>query len=188
MLGYSISAQQIAGNTSKKDSAAGYKLPVVIKGQDTFPVYMVEDTRVEQKMDPEEIEKQKEWNRMVYNVIKVYPYAMAVANKMQQVDSEMAKMDKRHDRKEFLKNEEERIKTDYAKKIQDLTPQQGVILAKLISRQTGKNSYSLIREYKSGITAFFWQGIASVYGVDLKAEYSPNDEPLLESVLQYLGK
>jgi hypothetical protein len=198
LLGYGVSAQQLAGNTGrqapagtpvKKDTAqtAGYKLPVMIKGQDTIPVYNVEDTYVAQQLSPEEIQKQKEWNRMVYNVMKVWPYAMAVANKMQQVDQQMASMDKNKDKKQFLKAEEDHLKNDYTDKLKDLSPQQGEILSKLIARQTGKTSYSLIKQYKNGFTAFFYQGLASVYGVDLKASYDPNDDPQLEAVLHYLG-
>jgi hypothetical protein len=196
LFGSGIMAQQIAGNaTQKPDGSAikkdtsvhGYKLPVIVQGKDTLPLYTLDATVVSKQLTPEEVQQQKDWNRMVYNVMKTWPYAMAVANKMQQVDQQLASMDKNRDKRAYLKDEENKIKENYTEKLKDLTPQQGEILSKLIARQTGKTSYSLIREYKNGLTAFFYQGVASVYGVDLKSVYDPNDDPQLEAVLRYLG-
>ena len=40
----------------------------------------------------------------------------------------------------------------------------------------GKSSYNIIKGYKSGVTAGFWQGIAKMFGSDLKAPYDPEGE------------
>ena len=50
---------------------------------------------------------------------------------------------------------------------------QGQLLMKLIDRETGKSPHDLIRDYKSGVAAGFWQGLASLFGVDMKKHYDP---------------
>jgi len=44
---------------------------------------------------------------------------------------------------------------------------------KLIDRETGQSSYSIIKEYKSGVAAGFWQVIAKMFDNDLKTKYDP---------------
>jgi hypothetical protein len=44
---------------------------------------------------------------------------------------------------------------------------------KLINRQTGNNCYEIIDEYKGFMTAAFWQGVAFVFGSNLKQSYDP---------------
>ena len=54
---------------------------------------------------------------------------------------------------------------------------------KLVDREVGKSSYDIIKGYKSGITAGFWQGIAKIFGSDLKKPYDPEGEDLLTEEL-----
>ena len=59
-----------------------------------------------------------------------------------------------------------------------LTPaqRQGALMMKLIDREIGKSSYMIIKDYKSGIAATFWQGVAKLFGSDLKKPYDPEGE------------
>ncbi|TFH22950.1 MAG: DUF4294 domain-containing protein, partial [Bacteroidia bacterium] len=66
-----------------------------------------------------------------------------------------------------------------------LTVTQGIILVKLIDRETGRSSYLVIKELKGSITAFFWQGIARIFGNNLKAEYDPEgDDRVIEDIVR----
>ena len=62
------------------------------------------------------------------------------------------------------------------RQVKKLTITQGIILVKLIDRETGHTSYEVIKDLKGGFTAFFWQGIARIFGNNLKAEYNPDGE------------
>ena len=62
---------------------------------------------------------------------------------------------------------------DFEGALHKMTISQGAVLLKLIDRETGQSSYSIIREYKNGIAAGFWQGIAKFFDNDLKSEYDP---------------
>ena len=64
----------------------------------------------------------------------------------------------------------------FEKEVRKLTVSQGIILVKLIDRETGRTSYQVIKELKGNVTAFFWQGIARIFGNNLKTEYDPEGE------------
>jgi hypothetical protein len=66
-----------------------------------------------------------------------------------------------------------------------LTFTQGKLLLKLIYRETYNTSYDLIRQYRGVINAAFWQGVARIFGANLKSEYDPyGDDILIELILQ----
>ena len=57
-----------------------------------------------------------------------------------------------------------------------MTISQGKLLMKLIDREVGKSSYMIIKDFKNSLTAGFWQGIAKLFGSDLKKPYDPEGE------------
>lgn len=74
---------------------------------------------------------------------------------------------------------------EFEKEVKHLTVTQGIILVKLIDRETGRTSYQVIRELKGRFTAFLWQGIARIFGNNLKAEYDPDDKDrIIEDIVQ----
>ena len=60
---------------------------------------------------------------------------------------------------------------------------QGKVLVKLIDRETGRSSYSLVKELKGSFQATIWQGLAKLFGQDLKATYDPVGEDLMIEVI-----
>ena len=56
---------------------------------------------------------------------------------------------------------------------------------KLINRQTGNNCYDIIKEYKGGFTARFWQTVAFFFGTSLKQPYDANgDDQQIEIIVK----
>jgi hypothetical protein len=125
------------------------------------------------------------YERLVYNVKTVYPYAVLVRNKLKDVNSTLENIKGEKERKEYLKNFEKQVFKDYEGDMRDMTITQGRILIKLIDRETKNTSYELIREYRGKITAAFWQGIARIFGTNLKDEYDPyGDDALIEKIVE----
>ncbi|NLI24406.1 MAG: DUF4294 domain-containing protein, partial [Bacteroidales bacterium] len=50
---------------------------------------------------------------------------------------------------------------------------QGKLLIKLIDRETGKTSYTLVKELRGSFQAAFWQTVAVIFGSSLKVKYDP---------------
>ena len=68
--------------------------------------------------------------------------------------------------------------------MRQLTVSQGALIMKLVDREVGKSSYNIIKGYKSGIAAGFWQGIAKIFGSDLKKPYDPEgDDAMTEELV-----
>ena len=164
------------------------RLPFVIEHGDTIPVYTLQDTKVSQPpFDAPTLEKQKEWDRLLRNVRFLMQYANICAYKMSEIDAKMLAMDKRHDRRKYLREEREQMVKDYTKTLKDLSSYQGKLLIKLIYRQTGKTTYDIIKEYESGFTAGFWQTLSRLDEMDLKETYDPQKDAMIETAVKLSG-
>lgn len=126
----------------------------------------------------------RKYERLIYNLKKVYPYAIIVRNRLSRVDADIQNIDNENDRKEYLKKVEKDVFTEYEGAVRDMTISQGRLLIKLIDRETQNTSYTLIKDYRGKIAAAFWQGIARIFGTNLKEEYDPyGEDALIESII-----
>lgn len=120
---------------------------------------------------------EKDWRdyyKLVWRFARVYPYAMAAAQVQQQVDSVlkannfgMVKKDR------YVNDIQKQLFKNFEGAFRQMSISQGALMIKLIDRESGMSSYEILREYKSGVFAGFWQGVARIFDNDLKAEYDP---------------
>ncbi len=123
--------------------------------------------------------------RLVYNVRRVYPYAMIVRDEFGRINRLLETMPDEKDKRNFLQQYEKDLFQRYEEDMKKLTFSQGKILIKLIDRETQITSYELIREYRGKFSATFWQGIARIFGANLKTTYDVNGEDyLIEQVVR----
>ena len=66
---------------------------------------------------------------------------------------------------------EDRLFAEYEGAVRKMTVSQGKLLLKLISRETNKSGFELIKQYKGGFSAGFWYSVGKMFGTDLKTEY-----------------
>lgn len=131
---------------------------------------------------------EKEWRehyKLIWRFARVYPYAEAAGMLVKEVDSTLNAENYRGIRKErYISAIQKQLFKDFEGAMKDMTITQGAILLKLIHRETGISPYAIIKDYKSGVTAGFWQGIAKIFDNDLKAPYDPEgaDKDLEELV------
>ena len=121
----------------------------------------------------------RKYTRLVYNLKRAYPYAMIVRLRLDKVNQDLSKITDEKERRKYIKDFEKEIFGEYEDDIRDMTITQGRLLIKLIDRETMNTSYQLIKQYRGGLTAAFWQGIARIFGTNLKDEYDPYGEDLL---------
>jgi hypothetical protein len=126
----------------------------------------------------------RKYDRLIYNIKRVYPYARMVRIKMNQINEEMNKIPDEKERKNYIKNVEKDVFAEYTDDIQSMNLTQGRLLIKLIDRETQNSSYTLIRDYRGKLAAAFWQGIARIFGTNLKEEYDPyGDDVMIEYII-----
>ncbi len=116
------------------------------------------------------------WDRLKYNVKKVYPYAILAAAKLKEYDLLLSKIPNENERKRYMKIAEKQLKDQFGPELQNLTMTQGRILVKLVDRETGKTTYNIVKEMRGSFSAFMWQGVAILFSSNLKDEYDPKGE------------
>ncbi len=163
-------------------------LPYYIENGDTIPIYTLRDAIVSWNLDDDTRKRQKYWARLKRDVATVMPYAKICSIRMEDLNRQMDAMGSKRDKNKYLKAEEKKLKEEFEAKLKNLDVDQGKILIKLIDRETGHSSYSLIKEYKSGFSAFLWNGMAKICGMSLKDRYDPVDKDShIEWVVKSLG-
>lgn len=114
----------------------------------------------------------REFRRLVYNFRKVYPYALKCKEIIRDADSTLAHASfTKRQRAKYIKQYEKRLFREFEQPLRKLTFSQGKLLLKLIDREVGLTSYYLIKNYKGGAAAGFWQFVAKIFDSDLKKQY-----------------
>jgi len=156
----------------------------VVEGSDTLPIIELPEVLIYERRDFEYLYLKRRYRRMIRNIKKAYPYAQIAGVKLKELDDHLATLDSEKEQKAFINQAEKEIMDQFEKQVKRLTVTQGIILVKLIDRETGRTSYQVIKELKGGFTAFFWQGIARIFGNNLKTEYDPkNQDKVMEDIV-----
>ncbi len=129
----------------------------------------------------------KKYNKLVRDVKKAYPYAKLAGDKLKYYDAELKAIEGKKERKKFLDKVEVELREEYEGDLKKLTITQGIILIKLVDRETGDTSYELVKQFRGSFSAFFWQQLARLFGHNLKLRYDPMGEDyLIEEVVQLI--
>jgi hypothetical protein len=170
----------------QNDSLPGrlYLLQSVERDGVTLPEIEIREVTIIARTAPEKKSEVRRFERLAYNIKKVYPYALIVRHKLHEVNSQLVLLENDKERREYLREFEKNVFGEYEDDIKNMTITQGRLLIKLIDRETQNTSYNLIREYKGRLSAAFWQGIARIFGTNLKDEYDPfGNDILIEMIL-----
>ncbi|MBN8685542.1 MAG: DUF4294 domain-containing protein [Chitinophagales bacterium] len=123
-------------------------------------------------LSPEKLRKYiEEWTRLRNAVYVTYPYARIAGATINDINNKLTGITAKKDRKEIIKSREKQLKKEFTEPLSNLSVYQGKILMKLINRQTGNNCYEIIKEYKGGLNARFYQTVAFFVGGNLKQEW-----------------
>ena len=152
-------------------------LRYIVDGKDTVFVDEIRASKVYSRVPRQKGREWRKYYRLVHNFSQAYPYALVAKKLVVEADSIIAA-----DRLKGAKREKyiSKVQTElfevFEGQMRKLTVSQGTLIMKLVDREVGKSSYSIIKGYKSGATAAFWQGIAKIFGSDLKKPYDPEGE------------
>lgn len=131
------------------------------------------------KLEFDSRRKFRRYKKLVRDLKKVYPYAKKAKYKLMKMEREFRSIESEKERKQYIKRMEKEIKNEFKDDIKNMTINQGRLLLKLIDRETGNTSYTLLDELKGSFTAAFWQTVARIFGHNLKAEYEPHGRDYL---------
>ena len=121
----------------------------------------------------------KKWNRTKFYVKSVYDYARITSAMLTSFEDSVSKIENKHSRKKYLSSCNKSLKKEFGNEIKEMSINRGKYLMKMIYRSTGLTAYDIIKKYRGGGTAFWFQALCVVNGQDLKREYDPENEDLL---------
>ena len=167
----------IQKNAPQQQAAQDGRLAFFVEGNDTIYYDTIIASKIYSRIPRQKGREWREYYRLVHNFSKAYPYALVAKKMVVEADSTIA-ADKLKGikRERYISKVQKELFDVFEGQMRSLTVTQGALIMKLIDREVGKSSYSIIKGYKSGITAGFWQGVAKIFGSDLKKPYDPEGE------------
>lgn len=128
--------------------------------------------------------RRAEWTRLRNAIYVTFPYAKKAGVVMNDINRHLANVTDKAERKKYIKSREKELKKEFADPLMNLSVYQGKVLMKLINRETGNNCYEIVKEYKGGVVARFYQTVAFFFGSNLKQPYDKNgDEKEMEKIV-----
>jgi len=178
MLCFSISAQEI-----KKDTIIGDM--IVIRGDSIM--ISLDEVVVLSKLDFETTKEKRYYYWYWKKVHNAYPYAKLAAERLIQLNEQLTLIRSKRKRRRHTKKMQKYMEDEFTDELKKMTRTEGRILIKLLHRQTGLTAFGLVKEYRSGWKAFWYNTTANLFKLSLKDEYHPESEPLdflVEDILQ----
>lgn len=169
---------------AQADATRKVRFGIIVDG-DTIPYYRLKEVTVIESgslLSEKEIRKNQ---KLIRNVKKMLPYAKIGKQRLDELELRIADMPKRQ-RKEAIKQAEKDLLADFSDELKACTISQGMVLLKLIDRETGRTSYVLVDELRGKIRAGFYQTFARLFGYNLKSQYDPRnnkEDNLIERIV-----
>lgn len=175
------SQQPPSGRFGKNDTI--YTMIIVYDG-DTIPAETLELVNINRAMTRAQRQRWEEMTKLRNAVYVTYPYARKAGFILNDMNGQLAKMRSESQKKAYIKSREKDLKKEFTDPLENMSVYQGKVLMKLINRQTGNNCYDIIKDYRGGFTARFWQTVAFFFGSSLKQSYDARgDDKDIEAIV-----
>ena len=102
----------------------------------------------------------RRYRKLVDAVKKVYPIARIAKAKMAAMEEELCRLPTKKAQKAYIRQVYNQIKEEYTPVLKHMTRTQGKVLLKLIDRETEYTAYEVLKEFRGGFVAGFWQGVS----------------------------
>lgn len=148
-----------------------YTFAAVVDG-DTIPLYYIKEIKVYADgmlLTPKEIQQNK---KLIRNVKLMRPYALEGKRRLDALEVEIAALP-RKERKKAIKEAEAQLLADYKGELSNYTFSQGLVLIKLIDRETNRTAYKIVGELRGSLRAGLYQTLARLFGYNLKDTFDP---------------
>ena len=125
----------------------------------------------------------QEFETIKRRVKKVYPYVVMADIKLKELELKIASIPKNRDVKKLTKQYEEELRNEFGKEISALSFQEGQVLMKLLNRNTSKTAYDLVKQFRGTFQAMCAQGLAKMFGQNLKTQFIQNEDIMIETAV-----
>lgn len=168
-----------------KNKDRGITEALIIDG-DTVPKVILDEVLFIPKPSFSNNEARRRYLILKKKVYRVYPWVVLAATNLDTLNARLNRIPSKRKRKKYIKEFQEYLEEEFEPDLRKLTRSEGQILCKLLYRETGITAFDLIKEYRSGWKAFWYNVSASFYDISLKKEYDPehdDEDRLIENIL-----
>lgn len=159
------------------EKGAVFSVPAYVdESGDTIPDILLPPYYVYPELVFKNARQEKFYWRTVRDVKKTLPYARKINRIVSSLDSTLATIEDEKERKKYMELVEDSLVATYKPIFSKMTLSQGKMMIRLVDRECDRTSYSLVKQFRGGFRAFFWQGFAKLFGADLKVKYDPTNE------------
>lgn len=177
----------IAQDVQVPSAPKGSVVKARIVGNDTLPIIDLAPVAFFAPRIFKNRADENRYRRLVQNVKRVYPYARLAGIKFDEYNELLVTLPNEAQRKRAMRQAENELRAQFEDELKRLTFSQGLILIKLVDRQTRHTSYDVVREFRGMVSAVFWQGLGRIFGYNLKTEYDPlGEDRLIEEIVQMI--
>ena len=167
-----------------------FTFAVISEEGDTMPLYHLREVTVYSSgmlLTPKEIRNNA---KLIRNVRLMLPYAREGKRRLDVLEVEIANLPKKQ-RKAAIKAAEKQLLADYKGELSKYTFSQGLVLIKLIDRETSRTAYNIVGELRGTFRAGLYQALARIFGFNLKTKFDPEHDKkdnLIERIVQSIER
>jgi hypothetical protein len=129
---------------------------------------------------------QNKYNATLRRMRRVYPLALEAARIVKELDAELAQVESKRKKRKITKVYSKELKESYLYAIKDLYIEEGVLLMKLVHRETNKTVAEIIASYRGKIKSEFYDQVGKIWKQDLDATYDPKKEWITELIIRQI--
>ena len=128
----------------------------------------------------------RRYQRLIRQVKKCYPLAKQARLEMEKMERQLLAVKDKKEQEKLAKELQKQLIKQYTPVILKMTISEGKVLLKLIDRETEYTAFQIIKDFRGGFVAGFWQMFAKMFGNNLKLEYEPETkDKVLEQIVTY---
>lgn len=153
---------------------------------DTIPMLYLDVVRVNGYVCPLSEAEKKKYKKLIRNVKVTYPYAKQAGKLLDRYTVVLNNAKNDSQRKKIMKQAEKEIENKFGPTLKKLNRSQGKILLRLIDRETGSDSYALVKELRGSFRAAFYQALGKLFGYNLRSKYDPvnnSEDRIIERII-----
>jgi hypothetical protein len=178
LLGGSIWAQE-SGYTKVNDQY--YKYMIDDCG-DTLIVASLDGISISSLRTFDNDDDYRRYRRYRQYAVKVYPYAAQAIRIFRETEYATNNLSNRES-KQYIRRLQRELKDEFADPLKNLSKTQGLILIKMIERETGSPMFDLIKNLRGGVTASYWNTMGKLFGHSIRDGYIDGEDKILDAVL-----
>ena len=176
----------LAVSVAKAQQGGGIVMFGTVYQGDTIPMQYLDVVTISGYVCPLSEAEKRKYKKLIKNVKVVYPYAKQAGKLLDRYTIVLQQAKNDSQRKKIMKQAEKEIENKFGPSLKKLNRSKGKILIRLIDRETGSDSYALVKELRGSFRAAFYQTLGKLFGYNLRTKYDPennSEDRIIERII-----